>query len=1113
MSRRKTARQGEFSPERSHPRIGRRQRPLGSPDEKRRLLLESLEKRILLAGDPTIGEVEPLPASGQSVSAAIDRLIVKVNEDLDPISANDLRNWRLIGAGRDNLLDTPDDVDHSLALATTYTTGTTLVLDIDARAQVLQPGLYRFTATADLVDLEGNPLDGNDDGVSGDDYVTTFTVAAAPGDSIETPSNDSGAAADPLDMVESPPSSGYVRGFGLGSIQAAADVDYWSFDALAGDRIAIAVDTPDSNLNPLVQLRNSADGTLTSNENGGPDGDALISFFTVTSSGSYTARVTSQSDTVGDYQLRVDVARGIDIESDAGYANDTVGGADRLNLSTAAPGQVAGTVAGTVMADEGSESDEDYFALGILDPGSTVNLAIDLPNTSTLGAQVSVVDASGTALADSDGDSSDSSFTGPIATAGEYFAVVSAGVGQGPRGQYLLNIDIGDAVPPRVTTLSGLPDEGATSSDVISSLSLSFSEPMDPDTVLAAGAFDLREKGPDATFGTSDDITVDLVLQSTFDQYSTSLDFFLESGPLASGDYRFTVANSVRDRAGNPIDGDGDGAGGDPFQRNFRLDLPADFVLEGPDNNVIANATALTLNEDPAASGYFTAFGLGSQDPAIERDNWSDPDYWRFDARAGDVVRVSVETPGSGVDPYVELRNASDSNRQSDDNGGPGTDALTNGYVIPSDGAYYLRVGKNYWSTTVGTYQFRLDVARGLNLESDVSFNNDSVSNADPLGFSTTGNVRTARVAGAVMLPEGSNNDEDRFNIGLQTAGNQVELSVDLPSSSALAPQLRLVDASGVRVPDADGDPTDGHFRVTLAKDDVYYAEVRANDGEGLFGTYVLNVEVTDPGPPEIRGVNRLPLPLAGSDAYRDGVIGEDPSVYLRLSEASGTTLADSSGHPGGPLDATVTGSPAHAQSGPFGDSGDPGLRIGGDSHIEVPDGERVDDSRQIAFSFWMNADSFANTWMPVVFKGTTSSAASEATRYGSKQRLILFRILRLQRLTGLQHLLRLGQPRQLEPHRRFGQPRHRTDQVVGQRGRADGPRHPRWRHPWQRQPAVDRPDLRKQQFLFPLCRSDRRVRPVDRGEDQQRTVGAVLRFEMAGRAAFEREPDQHLLV
>ena len=76
-------------------------------------------------------------------------------------------------------------------------------------------------------------------------------------------------------------------------------------------------------------------------------------------------------------------------------------------------------------------------------------------------------------------------------------------------------------------------------------------------------------------------------------------------------------------------------------------------MYEGGRNNVLVNATALPLSEDPAGSGLWLGRGLGRQDPALPNTNWSDPDYWRIELQAGDWVTMSVDTPESDVDAYV----------------------------------------------------------------------------------------------------------------------------------------------------------------------------------------------------------------------------------------------------------------------------------------------------------------------------------------------------------------------------------------------------------------------------------------------------------------------------
>ncbi len=785
---------------------------------KRRLTVESLEQRMLLFGNPVINEVSPLPADGQNVFAAIDQLTVSVSEDIQETSANNINHWSLVGAGPDGTLGTGDDVNHALSLPNAYVSGTTIILDIDSRVQPLQLGQYRFTATAGLVDLDAQPLDGNGDSIGGDDFVTTFTVTTGGGQSIESPSNNSLELADSLDLVESPVGSGYTRGIGLGAIQAAGDIDYWTFDAFAGDRIAISVNTPDSNMNPYLELRNSADGVLASDDNSGPDNDAFISYYTVTSSGSFNARITSQSNTTGHYELRVDVARGIDLESDGQYANDSISGADSLNLSLGAPGQVLGVVNGTIMATEGSNPDEDYFSLGRLDPGNTIALTTTLPSLSTLDANVRVVDSGGTDLADTDG--SESGFSGAVVGSDDYYVLVTANLGGGPRGQYLLNVDIGDNVSPTVFNVSGLPEQDATSSEVISSLSLTFSERMDPATVLAADAFQLQEAGADGLLNTPDDIPITVTVGSAFNQFSRSVSLQLQQGPLDSGLYQFSVANSVRDRAGNQMDGDGDGNGGDPFLRTFTLDLPASFVLEGPDNDSLSGATPIPLTENPVGDHLFLGFGLGSIDPT------TDYDWWSFEAQAGDRVAIAADTASSlRVGP--RLYNSGGGEVTNGFGGGPDDDGYLSHYLVPATGTYYVRL-ERYYGDSIGSYELRVELARGIDLESDQDYNNDSFGGADAVTLTQTGNQRSGTIAGTIMDRQGGNLDEDRFQLGLLNAGNQIDLSLSLPSSSTLVPNLQVFDGNGVELLDEDGDPSNG-FLATVLADGDYYAQV-SND-------------------------------------------------------------------------------------------------------------------------------------------------------------------------------------------------------------------------------------------------------------------------------------------
>ncbi|MGB8993519.1 MAG: lectin-like protein, partial [Desulfobaccales bacterium] len=241
-------------------------------------------------------------------------------------------------------------------------------------------------------------------------------------------------------------------------------------------------------------------------------------------------------------------------------------------------------------------------------------------------------------------------------------------------------------------------------------------------------------------------------------------------------------------------------------------------------NNTLATATTLPLGEDPAASGLFMGIGSGRQDPA--GSVWSDPDYWRFEAQAGDVVSISVDTPESSLNPYVELYNDQAQYQAGDDNAGPDNDAFISHYVIPSTGSYYVKVG-NY-SATPDSYELRVDLARGLQLENDAWYSNDSIAGANDLTVSAAGTQQQATVAGTVMAPEGSNTDEDYFALGTLNVSNQVDLTLRLPAGSTLNGMVSLMNSSGTAVTDDDGNAADGHFLGTIAADGSYYAKVQS---------------------------------------------------------------------------------------------------------------------------------------------------------------------------------------------------------------------------------------------------------------------------------------------
>jgi hypothetical protein len=111
----------------------------------------------------------------------------------------------------------------------------------------------------------------------------------------------------------------------------------------------------------------------------------------------------------------------------------------------------------------------------------------------------------------------------------------------------------------------------------------------------------------------------------------------------------------------------------------------------------------------------------------------------------------------------------------------------------------------------------------------DTDYANDAIAGANALSLThgAPGHL-VARGAGTIMLPEGSNTDEDVFSLGTLSAGNVVELSTSLPSTSTVVGRVRLINASGAAVADTGGNLVDGHFSGTIPADGAYSAKLES---------------------------------------------------------------------------------------------------------------------------------------------------------------------------------------------------------------------------------------------------------------------------------------------
>ncbi|MCD0460362.1 pre-peptidase C-terminal domain-containing protein, partial [Roseiconus lacunae] len=260
----------------------------------------------------------------------------------------------------------------------------------------------------------------------------------------------------------------------------------------------------------------------------------------------------------------------------------------------------------------------------------------------------------------------------------------------------------------------------------------------------------------------------------------------------------------------------------DSFTQTFRVEASDNFELESSGNRGFSTATELTLVADALGTGLYQTemYGRGSTDPVNDRD------YFKFSGLAGDRVAINADyLSGSGFDPYITLYASDGTYLTADDDSGPGGTAFISGFELPEDGDYFIEVHDDS-SNRSGDYQVRVDLARGVDMETDANYSNNGLnSSADPLNLVDAGNTRSATIAGSIMGAEATTRDLDRFRLGLLNAGTQVDLSVSLPEWSTLDPILEVIDSNGNLVLDSDADP--GVFSGIIDTDGTYYASVR----------------------------------------------------------------------------------------------------------------------------------------------------------------------------------------------------------------------------------------------------------------------------------------------
>jgi hypothetical protein len=545
--------------------------------------IDNVSVALASATTTTFVRSTSLPAPASTNNLPLSYFTLSANWPLAVATATNGANYSLRAPGVDGVFATGDDLLLPMTATLPGGGGRSVLFTISGAP--LQPGRYRFQTLAGLTGTNS---------VAVPAFSREFVIANPVLGAIESIGNDTTATATSLPITESPLGSGFSTAFAVGEFASTSDVDYWRFDAEGGDLLTVRLESEARGVNPNLYLQNAAGGNVFTTS-GGAEGVAQLQNVTIVTPGTYYIRVWSTSNR-SRYSLRFDQSRGIQMESED---NGSTTGANQVNLSFSA-GLSQGKIVGSLPL---ADSAGDYFRLGTLNVGNSINVNVQYPSGSTLAARPPVLsiqlEGQGAVLASN--AAGNLSFT--IAASGLYY-VRAESPNRDLRSQYLLNVTLGDGVPPVITSTS-LPAEAATSTEIIDRFTLGFSEDLERSSVSNSATYELRSSGTDGVFNTADDQRY----QVRTTGYTTGLSagYYIPDGPLQPGDYRFTAGTNLADRAANTL--------AVPFVRNFTIGTLPGYVIKGRNNETSGTATpmaAITGTNGNGSVGWLSNAGAGS---------------------------------------------------------------------------------------------------------------------------------------------------------------------------------------------------------------------------------------------------------------------------------------------------------------------------------------------------------------------------------------------------------------------------------------------------------------------------------------------------------------------
>ncbi len=225
---------------------------------------------------------------GVTEDVTISEFSVQFDSVLDPVAAINPASYELTNAGPDGVFDTGDDESLALNITSLYMVGSNEV-DLElASGGSLEIGDYRLSVTSGgIVDPFGTALDGNADGIAGDDYVAFFSVA----NPFKGEGPDPGLISKRTDVSA--------------SLSGAADSDVITFFAEAGETVTAIATPTNASASLTLTVPFVTDATAAS-----PGGTVILPIATIPSDGEYEFIVNGDAATT--YSL--EIYRNVDVE-------------------------------------------------------------------------------------------------------------------------------------------------------------------------------------------------------------------------------------------------------------------------------------------------------------------------------------------------------------------------------------------------------------------------------------------------------------------------------------------------------------------------------------------------------------------------------------------------------------------------------------------------------------------------------------------------------------------------------------------------------------------------------------------------------------------------------